>query len=73
MDVNVVLANLLRFANLVRAYEAVEGAASGIELQMSEDVVALHEWLSNGGALPTAWQHGTKIIQNGNIVGDVSL
>ncbi len=59
MDPNTTLQELLDLANAVLfggfTQEDADSAAIAAE-EMAERVVALHEWISNGGFLPDAWQ-----------------
>ena len=51
MDPNTALAMMLRWAN--RAIEDPESSVHDID--QAERILALDEWIANGGFLPTRW------------------
>jgi hypothetical protein len=58
MDPNATLRDLLEWASAVLA--DAELTDDSTALDAAERIVGLHEWLSKGGFLPSAWERASK-------------
>lgn len=60
-------ANLKEQLELAR--ETVDGSRGPDMAQLAELVLALHEWLERGGAVPEQWRDSGKVVMRGKRAG----